>query len=655
MLNTDILTKIQAIILACFVFLLPLFFLPITRDFYDLNKQMLLLFVTVILTVMWFLRICLDKKIELSINSIDALTLGLGVLFSLSTIFQSQYKIGSLLAPLGTFTVICSIALYFAIKNMQIKEEKLRWIEYSFIAGGTAVSIMSILWLSGLITPYMKATFLKDKFFTPFGPGIMAMLYLIIVLAVLIPRLFNLIKRRSKVQHSNFFVELILFVLLTTINASALILNVVIHVKQGINILPYNIGWAIILETWKAIPSLFFGFGPGNFLGAFSMGKPAFFNQLPNWNLMYLNSSSFLFTLGTEVGLPAVIVMCFILLKIIQPLYRKKIAWYETFVLPTIAIIILHFVTISSVTLLIMAFVFLSMFPERTKPVHVDLAILGKSVWILLLFPLIISAFVLFLANRVYIADMYYKTSLDAIAQNNGDATYAAQSQAIKLNPYSDIYRRGFSQTNLSIANAISAKKTVSDQDKQNIPRLIQQSINDAKSAVLLNRLSIVNWYNLATIYSAIIGFANGAEQSSIQAYQQIITLSPSDPQARLSLGGIYYSMKRYDDAINYFSQAISVKPNYANAHYNLSHALSEKKNYNDAYKEMQQVVALLPEKAPDAVKAKKELEDLKKSAETTASATPVPEEKKVPEQLSIPSPRPTVSSPSPTAIELKP
>ena len=185
------------------------------------------------------------------------------------------------------------------------------------------------------------------------------------------------------------------------------------------------------------------------------------------------------------------------------------------------------------------------------------------------------------------------------------------------MNPYIERFRSNFAQTNLIIANNLVKKnpKEITEQDRQIVTQAIQAGIAEEKAAVSLNPQKAENWQNLASIYSNIINAAADADVWTISAYQRAILADPQNPGYRISLGGVYYSQKKYDDALRFFEQAISLKPDWTNANYNYAWANFQIKNYPQAVNALQATLKLLDPKLnkTDYDKVKKELEEFKK------------------------------------------
>ena len=107
--------------------------------------------------------------------------------------------------------------------------------------------------------------------------------------------------------------------------------------------------------------------------------------------------------------------------------------------------------------------------------------------------------------------------------------------------------------------------------------------------------------------------FAQGADQFAIQTFTQAVALDPVNPILRIALGGTYYALGNYDNAIDAFKLAVLTKPDFANSHYNLAVAYREKKNYDAAIAEINNVLGLVAKDSQDYTTAKAELENLQK------------------------------------------
>ena len=198
----------------------------------------------------------------------------------------------------------------------------------------------------------------------------------------------------------------------------------------------------------------------------------------------------------------------------------------------------------------------------------------------------------------------------------------------------------------MALANALASQEEPSDEDRNNIIQLIQQAIREAKNATALDPNSPIAWQNLASVYRQLIGLADNAESWTVAAYTQAIALDPVNPQLRLDLGGVYFSLGNYEEAIRLFSQAVEAKPDWANAYYNLAAAYSQAQAYPQAVQAMRIVVDLLEPTSPDYQTAQDQLKELEKLAES--AAPPAQEGEQLPPVDGEPAQQPELITPTP-------
>lgn len=217
-----------------------------------------------------------------------------------------------------------------------------------------------------------------------------------------------------------------------------------------------------------------------------------------------------------------------------------------------------------------------------------------------------------YLTARALLAEYYFKKSLRSKSVKE---VYDYQRLSITTNPYIDQYRTRFSQTNLLIANSLMDKsKEPSTQDKQTATKAIEAAIEEAKSAVKLNDQKAANWANLAYIYRNLLNIAENADSWAISSYERAIVLEPQNINYRLQLGGVYYLLKRYDDAIQIFEETIKLKPDWPNAYYNLAWAYYQKGNNEKAILNIETTISLLSNQnnSAELTKAKEDLDRFK-------------------------------------------
>ncbi len=373
----------------------------------------------------------------------------------------------------------------------------------------------------------------------------------------------------------------------------------------------------IFLEIMKNFKTLLIGIGPSNFITAFVLAKPVIFNQSSVWNIIFTSSSSFFLNIATEVGIIPAFFYLVILFKSVKLIHRDNQSTTNNqqltydhfpFIITLIFSLLIQMFLPTSMNLFIFTMILFAFASNRQVVMEVDLIRLKLGSYFLLLPSIILFAVIIIFGGKAYLAEIYFKRSLDAIVNNRGTDAYNLELQAISLNPNIDRYHTALSQLSLAIANALSTKPALTEEDKQNIPKLIQQSIDHGRNAVILYRTNVANWDNLARTYASITNYAKDSDQWAIASYQQRLALDPYNPLARLSLGGFYLYLNRWQDAENIFREAINLKPDFPNSHYNLGFTLRQEKKYEESYKELQIALSLVAPDSSDSAKIKEEL-----------------------------------------------
>ncbi len=221
-----------------------------------------------------------------------------------------------------------------------------------------------------------------------------------------------------------------------------------------------------------------------------------------------------------------------------------------------------------------------------------------------------------------YVPEFYLRKAVLAANNQNINASYDYQVKAIAINPTRSHYHRTYANTNLILAQALSTKENLTDQEKTAAQNLLAQALRNVKFATEnLNPLESANWVARAQLYKFLIPVAKDADQFAIQAYNTAIQLDPTNPALRVELGGIYYAKEDYLSAGNLFRQAVNLKPDYANARYNLAHALAKLKAFSDAKSEFELVQSLVEKGGDDYKLVAKDLEAVNKELEAVAGA----------------------------------
>ncbi|RJR15956.1 tetratricopeptide repeat protein [Candidatus Microgenomates bacterium] len=606
-ITTSLLEKIEAWTAAVMVLVMPVFFLTTTANFYDLNKQILLLIGTILLLAIFALRAFMAKTVSLRKSPFTIPLLLFMAVVIISSTFAAPNRIAAWVTPLGATSIIC--LTIFALLITQMSDASKKLIASSLTFSGIVLSLVIFQQFVGVAKTILpKVPFLQDTAWTPSGSLYSSFVYLVAVITISFPKIMLLYKKDKTMATALYVFGIIVMTI-----AAVISLYQITALKKAV-FLPQSVGWYIALDSLKN--RLLLGYGPGNFLTAFTATRPLSFNQFEFWNLRFITSSNLYFHIWTTLGIAGLATFVSFVLVVIRHFRSSPFSFHKN-TLPLVLVLVLGLIFPPAFLFLFLLYVLAGLHSAEYE--HVTQKLTGQFQAVLLI-PLLFLGYVFYQGTRVYAAEMHFKNAADALSLNQAQKTYEEHRLAIAQAPWRDTYRLSLSQVNMVLANAIAKNPNLTDQDRATLSQLIQQSIQEAKNAVSLNPTHVTNWENLARIYRQLLNIAKGADQWTVASYLQAINLDPYNPLLRIELGGVFYAAQNYDEAVRQFDTAARLKPDLANAHYNLAAAFAKQQNYQRAIAEMEAVVRLVPADSKDAEIAKQELEELKKNA---ASATP--------------------------------
>lgn len=648
-------------------FLVPLTFLPLTVDLFTPHKQLVLLIIAAITLVAWAVQTVLRKEIRLAPGPALLPVLILGIVYIVSSFIQSPNMIEALRGQ--TSSIVALGLIFLATTSTLSSRDNLMRVFRALFASLIAISLVQIIAFLGVATSV--APWLAAKSFNPTGGPLP---FLTLALPLIPAAIFLGLKGEGMVNKVLAFAAAV-FGVIGSLMAVSLLL------PDGGNplvLLPLSAGWPIAIEIFKDPRTALFGTGPGTFANTFSLLKPISLNAGPWWNVRFGSSSNEFLTILTTVGLLGMAAYLWATLRSFTKHLNNKemrqpvsvalritlglVLILQLLVPASVVLITLTFLCLALVTIDLKAGnhleeVIISLFAlKAAKPEHPELAERTSSrgteilPWFLLVFSVLLVVAGFALNTKAYAAQLTYFRSLQAAAANKGADTYNLQIEAINLNPYDPLLRMSYSQTNLALANALAAKGDLSDQDRNNITQLIQQAIREAKAATTLDARNSLTWANLGSVYRQLLNLAEGADQWTIASFTQAAQLDPANPQLRLDLGGVYYTLGNFDQALGFFQQAATLKSDWANAYYNLAAVYKEKKDYVSAAQSLQNVLRLLDPTAADYGRVQEELVALERMAKEETEPTVDETAARSTEPLVTPTPLP---SPTVSPIEL--
>jgi len=582
--------KLKSYIVGLSLFFVPLFFLPITHEFYNINKFMLMAISSIALLSISSYQFLKTRQISWSKNSLRIL-LPMSIFLvtvSLSTAIASTNKVQAVLNyTYGPLILAVFMVFYWYIS----REESDNTVGLMLRFSGLCVSVITIILFfhpfDSVILP-KTFQFLKNQNFTPLGTQLDLMLFLGFVL---IYQFLHWLKTKKETRRTDW-----LAILGVAISTTALVLSFLTLTQRSTsslaqNTAPLNLSLKATVESLSTPFGFVLGSGINNFSSVFTQVKDSAHNSSESWAVnSYDNAYSAILQVLVESGLLSALALVGVFVSGFL-IGRSKasliLLGYMAMMFLTTPASLIQFLLLYCALGIIAS----DSTKNRKQTIHISekkslflIGFINASTLITL------TLFFVFGLVPTYRAEMAMRSSVDAVANNDLRELYNNQYSAVILNPYIERYRLNFSQTNLFVAKQMATR---SNPDQAIITSSVQQAINEAQSAISLNPKKASNWENLGIIYKNVLG-VKGAEQWAIAAFQRAILLDTQNVSYRLELGGVFYSLKQYENAIKIFQEATLLKPDLPNSYYNLAHSYYQNQNSKEAVRVMDMLLVLL-------------------------------------------------------------
>jgi len=580
--------------------LLAVFTFPYFGASAVLPKEILLVAGVSLMLLIWVAKSIIKGSMTFSVGKYDLAVLLIATSYLISAIIKTPNKMEAFFLP-GTVTFVLGGSLLYFLLN-QFKKEAKAGIVYSLIISGLLLSISVLFGETGIFAkiPQLPA-FVKDPGFNPLGGPLPSTMFL----AALLPLIAGVFVKQK---------ELVLK-LFMGISAFIIILGMIVGIKnilpgkpQAIRLASFSTSWSIAVDTLKVSP--IWGIGPANYLTAFSRFKPLSYNQTDLWPIRFTTARNFYLTAIAELGFVGVFALSMLIILVYRHMAKNLRA--DNFDSLSVIILLALFLFFPATPILIVLLLMLLAVFSDSRHAFEPQAASSRVPTLLAGLPIVVGViFLTFFGIKALSAEYKFGLALDALAKNDAKATFENMQSAIRINPKVDRYHASLAQIDLALASGVAAKKDITDADRATVTQLVQAAISEGKATVVLNPQRSGNWQILARIYRSIMAFAQGADNFAIQTFSQAAALDPIDPNLRIALGGTYYALGRYDEAIETFKLAALAKPDLANTHYNLAIAYREKKDYTKATEEMNAVLSLVGKGSADYETALKELKNI--------------------------------------------
>jgi cytochrome c-type biogenesis protein CcmH/NrfG/O-antigen ligase len=225
---------------------------------------------------------------------------------------------------------------------------------------------------------------------------------------------------------------------------------------------------------------------------------------------------------------------------------------------------------------------------------------------------------VVVLLGRYLLGDFHYNQAITAFRAGDGNRALQAVGRAIRINPSRDEYSVGAATVNLALASNLSRQPEATDaasQTSQLINSFVNEAVNQARRAAVLNPQRVANWQNLGDVYRNLTAVMPGAAANAVGAYRQAIQLDPANPFLSISLGNVLLQSNQPRSAAAAFRNAILIRPNLPAAHLGLARSLRLSGDLENAVKSYERLLTFKLDQKSDIYKTiKQEYEQTKKA-----------------------------------------
>jgi len=599
----DILDEAVKKIIYVLVFLIPLWFLPLTINAVEFNKQALMVLLIVVALILWSVKILNRGEIKWKKNLLNIVFLIFALICIISTILSIR-SYGSLVGwsdhlNSSLVNILCFIALYFLIVNNLKGLRETFNLLFVFMVSSAVVSVIGLLQIwSKFIFP-LEIT--KTISFNTIGSvntlGIFAAIVTILTVAMLF------VVKRKGIKLFLLLLGLLNMIILVSINfwiiwvvlavgmATILLFGLMQMVKLGEKItwvalpiallaislvflffkptlsfkpelpvevgLSYKSGLSIVKDTLKESPVI--GTGPETFVFNYAKYKPEGINQTAFWNVRFLNAPAQIYSLTSDLGILGLIgflaIMIIFAIKAISSLIREKedndilkrflgIGFFAGW----LSLAVCWFIYSQNLTLMFVFWLLLSLFLVEGSTSEEKTYNLKKSPKVLLIaslsFMVVIVLIIglLYVVGTRYVAEAIYKEGVDSIqTKNDIDGGLNKIIKSTVINPYEDNTYKVLSQLFIYKLEQDAANTELKQEEKANLVQAdAVNAINSATQTTNLSPKDASNWLLRGQVYRGLMSIIDGAFEWAESSYNEAIKLEPSNPFAYLELGRLY-------------------------------------------------------------------------------------------------------------------
>lgn len=618
------------------IFSLPLFFLPLTLDTLEINKQTLFLILTFSAAILWIANMFRQKRFSFRSGWINILPIFYLVAVVVSSFFSNAPFVswvgGATQEYTSALTTFGLAVLFYLVVN--VLSEKHNTIYFLLLSSGILVAILAI-----------ASLFTNNQTFNTIGTINAAGIYLI-VMSIFASSIFLSENKRSlspnvilrlRAEGSPWFfllIPILTFVFLLIVDYWLLWFLFVLGHVLLIAYLMFRSGelardfrsivpilflvLALPFWIWIQSPisisvpaevtpntqsslivarktlekfSPWFGSGPGTYVFDFATFHTAEINKTEFYNTRFDRASSFYLTLLPTVGYVGFISFAIFLLALgCRALFHPSTK--SAMFVPWLTLLIAAGFYPFNLTLVFLLFLFSGLLASQMakqpaeKMRHPMFAKLILSV--VLTVGSIGFLVGIFFAGQRYVAEMTFAKAVRSDREEMPlSEVVKSLDTAATLNRFDDRFYRVLSEALLLHAK----EKITADDDPQFVQSLVSASVNMAVRATELSSRQTSNWLALGFVYRELIGAVPDASKFAIDAHKKATELEPLNPSVWNELGITFAATKDQDEsAQKMFEKAIELKSNFAPAHYQLAKLFDRQGKLDEAIGKMESV-----------------------------------------------------------------
>lgn len=581
------------LLLLLLVFLLPFFFLPITLDLFEFNKEVLFLAVTALLFLLWGVRIGAEKHVRRARTPYDGPLLLFFAAVLAAAVFDPSRR--AALTALPTW-VLLALPPFYWVAAANLRPE---WGSKYLRAFLLSLVVLFLLLLGAFLGSSRWLPILPLFTLSPAGRPELAQVYFLTGL----PVAYFLFKHRLLRQR---------FLMLAV---SALLLGGVLLSNQttrafgqiffGIKsnpapVLDWSSSVSLVAASLKATP--FFGQGLAHYEGAYVRFKPVSLNKTVFWNYRAVPIANTWFYLLVIGGIFLTLALGWLLVSFFRQLQRvpRGRVLYLVIFLFFLSSFFCPWTT--SFFILPVFFLALTVEEEKRKAYHFSREIFFKVPAALFL---TLSLLALFFLGRAYAAEVLYKRAYAALTQNEAAAAYNLLKRALGLNAAAGVYHRLYAQANLFLAQDLFQKGGGGGETEAQVKRLAEQAQREAKFLTeVWEPGSVESWEVRGGVSRSLLGLVPTAAKEAEDAFLRAQALSPNDPVWPWQLANLYLTLGETDKAVSALDAAAVLKDDWPQLYYTRARAYDAQKNEAKVLEMLNKLVSVTTPGTPERERA---------------------------------------------------